>query len=289
MTFVRGVVLALPFIVGPAAVVYGLRTNSLLSLSDCPLLETLAAEKRGRELLAQRSAVSKKLRRIEVAGDMQHWLTPHGEFWVPSASVDRLGFVISEQVSDIYGAVSLVRVGDTVIDCGADIGTFVRTALNRGAAKVIAVEPAPWKEPCLRRTFAREIESGKVVVYPKGVWNEDSKLKLDGDTLSDKGVEVPLTTIDHIVQELSLDRVDVIKMDIEGAERRALNGARLTIQRFKPRLTIATEHLADDYVAVPRLIQNVDPGYTVECGICVGQFGRLQPYTMYFLPKPGGS
>src|SRR5260370_17207178 len=40
------------------------------------------------------------------------------------------------------------------------------------------------------------------------------------------GSALPLTTIDKIVSELALDRVDFIKMDIEGAEPNALRGAR---------------------------------------------------------------
>lgn len=62
---------------------------------------------------------------------------------------------------------------------------------------------------------------------------------------------MPLTTIDRIVDELHLQRVDLIKMDIEGSEKPALQGAARTIRRFNPRLTIATEHNADDYKAIP--------------------------------------
>ena len=284
-TLTRRILLAVPFILLPAAAVYGVRINSLIALSDCPLRQTVVSDARARDLVARQAEVSQNLKKLQVDGDMQLWQTSLGEFWIPSASAKMLSVIISEQMADIYNAAAVIRPGDTVIDCGADVGTFVRTALNYGAGRVIAVEPAPWKEPCLRRTFAQEIKDGKVIVYPKGVWSQESKLKLDGDTLSDKGVEVSLTTIDHLVRELGLDRVDVIKMDIEGAEKPALNGGRSTIQRFKPNLTIATEHKADDYVAVPELIRSFEPTYSAECGPCVGQFGRLQPYTMYFVSR----
>jgi FkbM family methyltransferase len=281
----RRMLLAAPFFMLPAAVVYGLRLNSLVALSDCPLRQTIVADGRARDLIARQTEAAENLWKLEVDGDMQRWKTLHGEFWVPSASAGRLSIIISEQMADIYNAAVVVRPGDTVIDCGADVGTFVRTALNHGASRVVAVEPAPWKEPCLRRTFAREIKEGKVIVYPKGVWEKESRLRLDDDTLSDNGVEVPLTTIDQLVRDLLLDRVDVIKMDIEGAEKPALNGGRATIQRFRPRLTIATEHKADDHVEIPKLIRSFEPSYTAECGPCVGQFGRLQPYTMYFAAR----
>jgi FkbM family methyltransferase len=38
-------------------------------------------------------------------------------------------------------------------------------------------------------------------------------------------MQLPVTTIDHLVEELQLGRVDYIKMDIEGSEREALKGA----------------------------------------------------------------
>jgi FkbM family methyltransferase len=59
---------------------------------------------------------------------------------------------------------------------------------------------------------------------------------------SHRDVQVLLTTIDKIVDELHLPRVDLIKMDIEGAEVKALAGARNTLSRFHPRMSTAAEH-----------------------------------------------
>ena len=58
--------------------------------------------------------------------------------------------------------------------------------------------------------------------------------------------EVRVTTIDQMVAELGLPRVDFITMDIEGAEKPALRGAAQTLRKFKPRMAIASEHLPDD-------------------------------------------
>jgi FkbM family methyltransferase len=49
---------------------------------------------------------------------------------------------------------------------------------------------------------------------------------------------VPVRTIDEIVQTLGVSRLDLIKMDIEGAEFAALTGARDTLTRFRPVILI---------------------------------------------------
>ena len=88
-------------------------------------------------------------------------------------------------------------------------------------------------------------------------------------------MQVPLTTIDKIVAELGLPRVDFIKMDIEGAEANALAGARDTLTRFKPRLAIAAEHKPDDEVDIPRAVRSLRADYQMECGPVPG---NQRPY-----------
>ena len=74
---------------------------------------------------------------------------------------------------------------------------------------------------------------------------------------------LPVETLDQIVEQLRLDRVDFIKMDIEGAERRALEGARETLRRFKPRMAISSYHMHDDPAAIPAVVSKVQPGYKI--------------------------
>ncbi len=74
---------------------------------------------------------------------------------------------------------------------------------------------------------------------------------------------MPVTTIDDTVEALGLERVDFIKMDIEGAERQALRGARRTIARWKPSLSICAYHRPDDAEAIPAVVRNARPDYHV--------------------------
>ena len=78
-------------------------------------------------------------------------------------------------------------------------------------------------------------------------------------------VTVPLTTIDKMVAELKLPRVDFIKMDIEGAEQRALAGGANAISTWRPRMEISVNHLPEDPHMVPVVIGRIRADYRVEC------------------------
>jgi hypothetical protein len=97
---------------------------------------------------------------------------------------------------------------------------------------------------------------------------------------------VPLRTIDSLVETLALSRVDFIKLDIEGAEKKALAGGRQTLNRFHPRLAIAMEHLPDDPIAIPAAINSMGLNYVTICGPCQGNGFSVYPATLYFTPRP---
>lgn len=216
--------------------------------------------------------IFKACKLLEKKDNVELWDTPHGRFWVAGNNFYTLAWVLAEQEAHIYGNPSRgVRTGDIVLDCGAHFGGYTRAALNMGAKLVVAIEIVPENIECLRQTFAAEIGSGKVIVYPKGVWDKDDKLILQkqdhtwADSIVMKGKKegpsVLLTTIDKIVDELGLDRVDFVKADIEGAERNALLGATKTLKRFKPRMAIAAYHLKDDKTILPEIVLKAQPAY----------------------------
>jgi FkbM family methyltransferase len=223
--------------------------------------------------------------------------TSRGQYWT-ARHEPLIGFLLAEQETQIYGDhLRGVRPGDIVLDCGADIGVFTRSALFRGAKLVVAIEPAPPNVDGLRRTFAREIAEGRVIVYPKGVWDSVTTLDLTvsaGGTMSGGSVvlgpsqymtgkvKVPLTTIDLLVAELGLPRVDFIKMDIEGAEKNAIRGGAETIRKFHPRMALSTEHLPDDPVAIPRTVQAIQPNYRSEPNNCQDKFDSIESDVLIF-------
>jgi FkbM family methyltransferase len=244
--------------------------------------------------IKDRILAGSQLRREE--SGLELWDTPKGPFWVPKGNRFVLPFNLAEMERQIYGSGEhFVHPGDVVLDCGASDGDFTREALQAGAKLVVSIEISPSSAECIRRNLAAEIAGGRVIVYPKGVWDKDDSLMLNVDDTNFAAnsvvmkwgalhaqVKVPLTTIDKIATELNLPRVDFIKMDVEGAEVPALHGARDTIKRFKPRLAIATEHKPDDQYTIPAAVRALRPDYRMQCGPCMEANGNVRPDVLYF-------
>lgn len=262
----------------------------------CPVSRALAVDSHHRQLIATKDSFIAGSVKLASDGPYDQWQTPRGTYWIPAGSRWVLPFNLAEQAMQIYGTGEQgVHSGDVVLDCGANVGVFAREALDAGAAKVVAIEPAPENVEVLRRNFQEEIASGRVVVYPKGVWDKDDilTLKIDpensaADTFvidrkeATGSVQVPLTTIDKLSAELELPRVDYIKMDIEGAEPNALRGARRTIEKWKPRLSISAYHQPDHPQVIPQIVRETRSDYRMECGPCAEAGGQIRPDILWF-------
>jgi FkbM family methyltransferase len=155
-----------------------------------------------------------------------------------------------------------LNAGDICLDCGACEGFFGLQALAAGAAKVICIEPSEIMSACLKKTFAAEIQAGRVVVLnvAAGVMEGTAQFSFDAlDPFSGRvgaataASNIPVTTLAKISADLQLSRVDFIKMDIEGAEIQALEGALPLLVKDHPRLAITTYHRPFDYVALRAL------------------------------------
>ncbi len=263
----------------------------------CPLRNALQADRNLQTQIRDHNRIVRASRVVEKDPAGYHLVeTPRGRWWIPAGDDFVLPFNLAEQEREIYGAGAFaVKPGDVALDCGANVGVWTRNALDHGARLVVAFEPAPENIECYRRNFRDEIAAGRVVLVPKGVWDRDDVLLLRRDPNNSaadsfvmlKGaagaVQAPLTTIDRVVAELKLERVDYIKMDIEGAETRALAGARHTLARFRPRLSIAAEHSPTDGVRIPEAVRGAWPAYTMECGPCLEtKDGHVRPDVLYF-------
>ncbi len=124
------------------------------------------------------------------------------------------------------------RAGGVVLDVGANIGLFsLRHA--RAGARVYAVEPHPEAFARLERNLAANGLGQRVTALPCALGAAEGWARLRGGratpltrVIPDRSGAVRLRTLDALAAELGLARIDLLKLDVEGAEVEVLRGAR---------------------------------------------------------------
>lgn len=177
------------------------------------------------------------------------------------------GFILGttgEQYFDVFEP----EEGEVFVDAGCWDGCtsekFVAWC-NGNYSRIYAFEPDSMCWPLCEKTF-REKNIEKVSFVKKGVWGYTDSLYLkgvgDGSTgIFDKpvsSVRVPVTSIDDV---LSGEKVTFIKMDVEGSELQALEGARKSIEKYRPRMAICVYHKPQDIWELADYILRLNPDY----------------------------
>ena len=173
------------------------------------------------------------------------------------------------------------RAGDVIVDGGGYLGeTALWFAFVAGeSGRVVTFELERGALTVLRENLAANPAlSSRIEINEHALWSEPGhELPLlvsgPGTTLMGVGHEpdpddslpveqiVSTTSIDALVASGELERVDFIKLDIEGAESEALKGAEQTLRRFRPRLALAAYHQFDDMWALMRQLDRLELGY----------------------------
>ena len=177
-------------------------------------------------------------------------MPPH-QFRLPLADLSFVPTFLKERVWEPHVTGYLrqeLRPHHTFMDVGANLGYFsvICAPLVR---RVIAFEPVSTAyRYCLGNISLNRLTN--VELFPYGLWKQNVTLSmmsdssslmsasLSGDQRTSGGETIPCVSLDRLVAsgELQLPGLDVVKMDIEGAEVSALMGMRDTIMRFRPRI-----------------------------------------------------
>jgi FkbM family methyltransferase len=164
-----------------------------------------------------------------------------GVFVEPKPSLRPLS-KIREQVFDSWMYQYLPQTGDTVVDVGAGAGddTIFFSRLVGPTGRVISIEAHPRTFYCLQETCRRNrlnnVSAMNYVVTSSAceVFLTDAEEYLTNRiSHQDRGLPVEGRTLDEIIDSLSLPRIDLLKMNIEGGEKRAIVGMSRAIRRTR--------------------------------------------------------
>jgi FkbM family methyltransferase len=156
---------------------------------------------------------------------------------VVSASIGSSG-IYETHISELFRRI--VKKGAKVIDVGANLGWYSLLSAKIGAERIIACEPDPRSLELLKRSIAmngfRGITCYEVCVTAKQGYATlyVAKNKLGANSLVRKpegeAIQARCTTLDHIVKQENLERIDLIKIDVEGSEPDVVRGASHTLE-----------------------------------------------------------
>ncbi|HJB26243.1 MAG TPA: FkbM family methyltransferase [Firmicutes bacterium] len=173
----------------------------------------------------------------------------------------------------VYGQLLHARAGMRYLDLGAYDGDTLRE-FAQYAGKPVQAEA--WEPDSKNfKKLCRFVESADFPVTPRslGSWSTQDTLRFfrkagRNSALGEAGnVEIAVDSVDHQYPESCFD---VIKMDVEGAERETLLGCRQMIARCQPALIVSCYHRNEDLFDLPLLVKKLYPGYRL--------FLRHHPY-----------
>ncbi len=162
-----------------------------------------------------------------------------------------------------------------IVDCGANKGVFSLAAVALGAKKVYCFEPVPSSSKNISRTIRLNGMEERIELIQKalGEGNYDSEISfsftgdgaahIGGKQLSDSDIikeRIEVVKLD----DYKLENVSFIKMDTEGFEAKILRGAKETIRKYKPILSLSAYHKPEDKVELPKLIKTIRNDYNIK-------------------------
>lgn len=169
-----------------------------------------------------------------------------------------------------FGNDLVKSVSGCFVDCGAFTGDTLKAFLSQvkdSYYMYYAFEPELNNYNALK-DFVEENHLSSVKIFPIGLWDRKAYLQFKenetNDTLAWK-LEVGDRETDSSIMVDSIDnvlqgaKVDFIKMDIEGSELKALDGAKECIKKYKPLMAISAYHELNHIWNVPQKMIEINP------------------------------
>lgn len=199
---------------------------------------------------------------------------PRGSFWESFGFLSRQPLPVSMELGSLLGHYALEEFAGkggegAVLDVGPYIGdsTFILSRYFKDR-RILCFEPDAANRARLADAVLLNGLS-QVEVIAKGAGARAAKLPgvqpgspgagVQEGLVSEFAIEVD--SLDHMLEEARVERVGIMKFDIEGQEKNALFGARATITRDKPLLLVAAYHRGEDIFTLPALLREMVPSY----------------------------
>jgi FkbM family methyltransferase len=168
-----------------------------------------------------------------------------GVWWIPEAGPH--GCWLGTYEHQLQRTIKrLLKAGDTFFDVGANAGfyTLLAARLVGDHGRVVAIEPLPANLHRLQQHLSLNAVHNAVVVAAAAAESSGSGHLAEAESplmgsLAPTGVAVAIRALDDLVEELPTAAPHLIKIDVEGAESRVLDGARELLARHQPAVVLS--------------------------------------------------
>ncbi len=169
------------------------------------------------------------------------------------------------------------ETGDTIIDAGAWTGdtAVAFTQALKSEGHIFSFEPETVNYEKLKATIKKNDMVDTIIPIQLGLWSDtctlsfknscENSMQFRVDSTGESFISV--TSLDDFVKRQNIKKIDLIKMDIEGAELEALKGSKTVIKQFRPKLQISIYHKYDDLWRIPLLVNKLISDYRFFLGI----------------------
>jgi FkbM family methyltransferase len=161
------------------------------------------------------------------------------------------------------------KPGETVIDVGGCFGEYALYASKRvgPTGRVLMLEPDPANIEVAERLFALNGKPGNIEIVQAGLWNKPGKVRFNAGQSHQSAVaavdagaaghtiEIDVHSLASLAETYHLERMDIVKMDIEGAELEVMAGAADLPAKLRPRYAIASYHIVNGRQTADTLLE----------------------------------
>lgn len=173
-------------------------------------------------------------------------------------------FIVEEGYEPFLKDVVKLLVGDVFVDVGAHVGkySFYASRLVGDSGTVVAIEPHPGNMANLKKGLSLNGLSNVVAIqkacsnYVGWGFLKEYELSAKHELVQENtGVKVDVDTLDSILQSQRIRKVSMVKIDVNECEYEVLQGARKTLEEFKPPLIV--EVAFDNKIKIFEYLRNL--------------------------------
>lgn len=190
------------------------------------------------------------------------------------------GYAYEPEVIDTI--IKNIDQNSTIIDVGTNIGLITLAILHQyPSTHFHCFEPSAYSYQTFRQTISKNNLGGNIKLIKKGLYSKSGRISFHthgipnalGDGIKDtkragisRKVTIEVTTLDNYVKKAKIRNIDLIKIDVEGAELFVLKGTSQTIKKFRPIIIFEAHpqnlkayglHIEDIFLYFQRMKYNV--------------------------------